>query len=67
MRRLKRTNNQLRQFGLPTLEERVIALEEVVTELLGKVPGIPPDNKKDFEDLQTKMDDLDARHPNNKE
>lgn len=58
--RIKRTKNEIRQFGLPTIEERVIALEELIVKLKG---SLPPPQRKTFEDMQGLMDDIDTKQP----
>lgn len=63
--RKKRSDNEIRQFGFPTLEERVAALEELVLEFLKKSTGIPAARKKDFEGHQAKMNNIDEEYPNN--
>lgn len=62
MNRLKRTDNEIRRFGIPSLEDRVIALESIVKEMIG-TGGIPISSKKDFENYQAKMNRIDIEHP----
>ncbi len=63
MPRQKRSDNEIRQFGLPTLEERLIAVEELLQKIISLVQGIPANSKKSFEDHQAKMNDIDLKHP----
>ena len=63
--RCKRTDSEIRQFGFPTDQERIIALEELVKAMLADpaMSSINPDSKLDFENKQAQMDDLDTRFP----
>lgn len=63
--RCKRTDSEIRQFGLPSDQDRIIALEELVKAMLATpaMSSINPDSKLDFENKQAQMDDLDIRFP----
>ncbi len=58
--RIKRSDNEIRQFGLPTLEERIIILERSIEFLM---VDLGSGRMKDFDDLQAKMDQVDKDNP----
>lgn len=68
MKREKRDSNEIRQYGLPDLEDRVIAQEEIIEYLLQANPGVPVNVRKKFDAQKTQMDLVDRDHPkrNNK-